>query len=325
MNLVERYIEAVKFWLPAHLKDDVAAELADDIRSEIEEAEREKRRPLTDDEIAAILKKRGRPMIAASHYLPKRSLIGPELYPIYILVLKIVALVSLIPLAIMWAMTFNFASHQFSAASAGDVWNQFISSLLTAFAIVTLVFAVIEHQGMKPQALDKWNPKTLRPVQDSSRIRRSTSVGDIAANMVLIAVFAAGYLSKTVYNSTGGYVTFSPEWVPYWQIVIALAVAEIALAATNLFKPYWSWPRIVARAAIDLGKIAAFAWLLQTNVVREIVAPGPARKAVDIVLSMSDIAAQHASQIAVMIAIVIAAIAIRRLWHLRPARTLLPA
>ncbi len=315
MNLVERYIEAIKFWLPAHLKDDVAAELADDIRSEIEEGEREKGRRLTDDEIAAILKARGRPMIAASRYLPKRALIGPELYPIYIFVLKIVALCCLIPPIMMAVTTINLGA---PFASFGHAWGQYVNSLLMSFAVVTLIFAVIERHGIDPAKPDTWNPKALRPVHDPSRIRRSSSVGEIAANMVLIAIFAAGYLSKTVYYSKGGHVTFCPEWVAYWQIVVALAVAEIALAASNLFKPFWSWPRIGARAAINFGKIAAFAWLLQAHMVRDIVAPAPARKAVDMVLSISDIAAQHAFQIAIVIAILIAASAIWRLWHLRP-------
>jgi hypothetical protein len=325
MNLVERYIEAVKFWLPAHLKDDVAAELADDIRSEIEEAEREKGNRLTDDEIAAILKTRGRPMIVASHYMPKRTLIGPELYPIYILVLKIVALVSLIPLAIMFVTTFDFGTYQFSVQSVGNVWNQFIYSLVTAFAIVTLIFALIEHQGMNPAALDKWNPKTLRPVHDPSRIRRSTSVGEIAANLVLIAIFAAGYLSKTVYDFRGGHLTVCPEWVPYWQVIIALAVAEIALAATNLFKPFWSWPRIIARAAIDLGKIATFTWLLQTHIVREIVASDSLRQPKDMLLSLSDTAVGYAPQIGVLVVAIIGVMVIWRLFHVRRARTTVAA
>jgi len=320
MNLVERYIEAVKFWLPAHLKDDVAAELADDIRSEIDEAEREKGRHLTEDEIAAILKARGRPMLVASRYLPKRTLIGPELYPIYILVLKIVAVCSLIPLAIMFATTFDFGTYQFSVQSVGNVWNQFIYSLVTAFAIVTLIFALIEHQGMNPASLDKWNPKTLRPVRDPSRIRRSASIGEIAANMVLIAIFAAGYLSRTVYDFKGGHITVCPEWIPYWQVIIAMAVAEVALAATNLFKPFWSWQRITARVAIDLGKIAAFAWLLQTNIVREVVAPDAWRPPTDMLLSLSNAAPRYVPQIAIVVVAIICVTAIWRIFHLRRAR-----
>ncbi len=82
MDLVERYIEAVKFWLPASMKEDVAAELKEDICSEIEEAEREKGRPLSKDEVGELLKARGAPLAVASKYLPQRSLIGPELYPL---------------------------------------------------------------------------------------------------------------------------------------------------------------------------------------------------------------------------------------------------
>ena len=255
-------------------------------------------------------------MIAASHYLPKRYLIGPELFPIYIFVLKIVALCCLIPPMIIAAMSFNLSA---PLLSVGQAWGIYINSLLMSFAVNTIIFAVIEYNGINPAKPDTWNPKSLRPVRDPSRIRRSSSVGEIAANMVLIAIFAAGYLSKTVYDFKGGHVVLCPEWIQYWQIVMALAVAETALAATNLFKPYWSGVRIVARAAIDLGKIAAFTWLLQSHVFREV--SGTMGPASNTLLSISEIAAQHSYQIALIVGLVIAAMAIWRLWHLRPAHS----
>jgi hypothetical protein len=37
MELLDRYLQAVKFWLPAEQQDDIAAELGEDIRSQIED------------------------------------------------------------------------------------------------------------------------------------------------------------------------------------------------------------------------------------------------------------------------------------------------
>jgi hypothetical protein len=39
MELIERYLQAVKFWLPKRQKDDIIAELSGDIYSQIEERE----------------------------------------------------------------------------------------------------------------------------------------------------------------------------------------------------------------------------------------------------------------------------------------------
>ena len=39
MELLERYLQAVKFWLPKEQKSDIIAELSEDLRSQIEERE----------------------------------------------------------------------------------------------------------------------------------------------------------------------------------------------------------------------------------------------------------------------------------------------
>src|SRR5579862_3287951 len=102
MELVERYLQAVKFWLPNEQQDDIVAELSEDIRSQMEEREEKLGRRLDDAEIGAILKGRGRPLMVANRYLPQQFLIGPALFPIYKFVLKIVALCYLVPWLLVW-------------------------------------------------------------------------------------------------------------------------------------------------------------------------------------------------------------------------------
>ncbi len=59
MDLVECYLHAVRFWLPRARQDDILAELSEDLRSQIDDRETELGRRLDEDEVAAILKKRG--------------------------------------------------------------------------------------------------------------------------------------------------------------------------------------------------------------------------------------------------------------------------
>ena len=56
MELVDRYLQAVKFWLPREQQDDIARELSEDILSQIEEQERGLGRLMTPAEIEALLK-----------------------------------------------------------------------------------------------------------------------------------------------------------------------------------------------------------------------------------------------------------------------------
>ncbi len=322
MDLVERYIEAVKFWLPKKLKDDIAAELRDDIASEIEEAERAKGRKLSEDEIAALLKARGAPLSVAGRYLPQRWLIGPELYPLYIFVLKIVAAICFIP-PLIGAFFFN------SDAALPGAFASPTYSLLVSFAIVTIIFAIIEHKGISPAKLANFNPKSLRPVADRGRIRRGESVGEIIGGLIVIGFFLAGYLSITTYalppsivvahghvamqQTLAGHITVSPQWVAFWQIIAAISIAEIAFAAANLFRPYWSLPRALIRMTIDLGKAAAFCWLLQSNVLREFVVQNADMPSFAGLYRLSALGAEFARPIFALLALIVLATAAWRI------------
>lgn len=326
MDLVERYIEAVKFWLPAKLKEDIAAELKEDIRSQIEEAEREKGRPLTEDEVAALLKERGKPLSVASRYLPQHSLIGPELYPLYIFVLKIVAAICFIP-PLLGTFVFNY-DPALPSAFASPTY-----SLLVSFAIVTLIFAIMERSSVNPATSQNWNPKSLRAVSDRNRIKRSTSVGDIIGNLIGIGFFLAGYLSITTYNMVPGFffmdghgmalgfarghITVAPEWIQYWQIIMAIAVVDIAFAASNLFAPYWTVSRTLLRLALDLAKTAAVCWLLQSHLLRAFTMQGASPDDAAGLFRISDLAAQYALPFGAMLVSIIVVKAIWRVVHVR--------
>jgi len=71
MELVDRYLQAVKFWLPKEQKDDILAELSADIQSQIEDRESSLNRALTQSEIEDILKHRGRPALLPAVSAPR--------------------------------------------------------------------------------------------------------------------------------------------------------------------------------------------------------------------------------------------------------------
>src|SRR4051794_10177607 len=110
MDLVERYLQAVEHWLPTKQRHDIIAELSEDIHSQIEEREASLGRPLITAEVEALLLERGRPMLVASRYLPQEYLIGPELFPIYRFVLKIVLLCAGVPTVLALVSLIAFGS-----------------------------------------------------------------------------------------------------------------------------------------------------------------------------------------------------------------------
>ena len=88
MELIERYLQAVKFALPQEQRDDIIKELRDNILSQIEEKEAELGHPLSEDEQVELLKKLGSPMHLASRYRKQQHMIGATMFPIYWKVLK---------------------------------------------------------------------------------------------------------------------------------------------------------------------------------------------------------------------------------------------
>ena len=84
MGLVERYLSAISAQPPCREADDIVAELGDAIASRIEDREEALGRPLTADEIEALVKDFGHPLVVAARYRNQQWLIGPEVYPFYL-------------------------------------------------------------------------------------------------------------------------------------------------------------------------------------------------------------------------------------------------
>ena len=103
MQLLDRYLTAVKFWLPKTQRDDIAAELAANLQAEIDDRAAELGRPLTEPETAAILKQHGSPVVVASRYQQEnrtvnfgRQFIGPIVFPFYWIAVKVTLVLLLV-------------------------------------------------------------------------------------------------------------------------------------------------------------------------------------------------------------------------------------
>ena len=89
MELLDRYLHALKTYLPKAQQRDIVAELSDNILSDVEEQEALLGRTLNRAEEVAVLRKYGHPLLAAGRYLPQQYLIGPGLYAYYWFALKV--------------------------------------------------------------------------------------------------------------------------------------------------------------------------------------------------------------------------------------------
>src|SRR5687767_4599485 len=155
MDLVERYMAAIRRNLPAAKADDIAAEIADDLHSRREDREEELGRPLNRDEVAAMLRSFGHPLVVAGRFRPHQYLIGPEVFPFYQFVMKIVLAVGAALVAGLAIISLVLGDTNLVRAVAQAVANLF-SFVLFATAVVTIVFAVLERSGFPTDHLAKW-------------------------------------------------------------------------------------------------------------------------------------------------------------------------
>ena len=251
MELLERYLHAVKFWLPKAQKEDIVAELSDDIRSEITAKEAELNRALNPSEVEGILKNCGRPILVAQRYLPQQHLIGPVLYPVYTFVLKIWALCYLLPWVLVWMIiTIWNRPYRYPLPVFLKGWSDLWLMTLSGFAIITVVFVVIERVNAKSRFIEEWNPRKLPAVRDPLRIPRGGSIGEISGAMVgsiwwLYVPYIPAYWGNTLH------LTFAPIWkVVYWAVFLPFGVS-IVLGCVNLFRPRWTSRRALMRLCGD--------------------------------------------------------------------------
>ena len=109
MNLIDRYVAEVGKNLPQKNRSDIETELHSTLQDMLEERSRETRKPIDDELTAEILKEYGPPAKVAASYQPERYLIGPNLFPGFLTVIKvvlpIVAAIALVRLGITLGQT----------------------------------------------------------------------------------------------------------------------------------------------------------------------------------------------------------------------------
>lgn len=261
MNLVDRYLRAVKEQLPRAQQDDIIGELSENLRAQMDEEEAARGRPLLDDEQAAILKRFGNPMVVAARYRGDtrsvsfgRQLIGPELFPTYAKVLTINVVITVLVTAVILLV------------GGGSLWSSIYGGLVPIaiqFGIVTAIFIAADRRFASDP--DRWDPFTVGSVDPGlddrsldgiathligsakpNTVPYSTSMLDLAVTAITLACSLAIGLPDSA-----GPMTAGPSWANlYVPVNILLAVALVGPIVT-LLRPTWTQFRVAARALFD--------------------------------------------------------------------------
>jgi hypothetical protein len=269
---VDHYLLHLKSLLPAKQRDDIAAELRESIRSAVEEREREQGRALADAELNDVLRGFGHPLLVAGRYLPMQHLIGPDVFALYWYAMQAVLIVITIVGGLLMGIALLTAPNAMQAALqvAIDFW--WIA--LQAAALVTLVFALLDHGKARFSFLDRFDARNVSAgilgVRGAplSAISRADTVFEIATTTILLLwwvewlAFPSEWLGVVLRLSDAAELFLYP--------VLALCIVELVRLGVDLVRPYRTVPRVALRLVLNFAWLALFVLAYRTEGLVEI-------------------------------------------------------
>jgi hypothetical protein len=260
-DLIDRYVHQVGVYVRPKERADIEAELRSQIQDQLDDRYGD---APTQSDIAAMLRQLGDPRTMAASYGGEQYLVGPDLYPFLLTVLRFG--LPLVPAVVVIA---NFVSALLSPE--GSDWiTLIVGSLFTAlqmvllfFAVVVIVFAILQHAGEEVRAATtgEFNPLELPAVDDPRAVDRAESGVGIALGtlfgIALLYYLQVGGLTLRFNLSDPGDVLPAPtSWI------IVLLVVNVSLVLLNLWallRRRWTFGMWLAQAAVEVvGALALY-------------------------------------------------------------------
>ena len=245
MEILDSYLRAVKRNLPRGQSADIIRELADELRSQFEEKESSLGRALTDAEIAGLLRQHGDPMTVARRYRQDSpsltigvELIGPELFPTYLIILGSTLVVSIAcTVLVLLLVHVPITVQVFYLPIFGQVFCQ------------TLAFIVLNFIRRKYPQPWYYPPAEITPMIP---IPRGYSVaGLILWVPVLLWWLALPYYPRLILGSSASHLKLSPAWHSFYLPLLFVILCSVSQRVINLFRPLWTWVIPFLRLAVN--------------------------------------------------------------------------
>jgi hypothetical protein len=257
-NLIDAYVSEVGRRLPRSTRKDIEAEIRSILQDMLDERSQKTGKPVDEEMTLEVLKAYGAPEKVAASYLGDRYLIGPRLYPTFIIVIRIALLV----IGILAAIGMGVAVYQTTLTPANTIQiilkaiTDFITSSFTTVGSIALIFAILEwalfHAGkqveFKGLPMEKeWDPNSLLKASPTNVVKMSETIVEIVGCCVAIVlfnfypqIFSLGIFSNGAWYIGAGNAAFTPllseaffHFVPYltavWVLTILLDIALLRL------------------------------------------------------------------------------------------------
>lgn len=272
MDMVSRYLYAVYNDLPKKsAREDIIAEIADALQSQIDEREAALGRPLTSDEEAALIKAYGHPRVVAGRYDAVPYLIGPDMLPFYWYTLRLV-LTIVLAVELIGGALFALGEGKMTIfiAALDAAWN----SAIYICGAVTVAFAVLERMNSRKTALERigvtsWDPRRLpAPPQSSVQpVSRVNTVIEFIVNVIAILALldvpgfrywvlyflVAGPLAGTHIPAAFNYPAWTPAYAGALIGAAVIAIGDVIAFFRPTLTTAYRWTRVAANTVTLIG------------------------------------------------------------------------
>ncbi len=257
--IFERYVLEVVRRLPRTQQRDVAAELRSTLQDAFDARMREQAGD-PDEAATVLLKDFGPPQDLAASYQPRRQhLIGPDNYPGFVRTLKIclIAIGALTLLGWLPTLADPPGSLVDLAVSVSDLVNDLLSSALTVFGLIVLIFALLEAASSpRPTVAQDWNPEDLPALADRDRIDRGGVVVEmvfLAFLLLLFNLFRDGFGATMSLDAEVHFVPFlGPEFSRHMPLINLFLFGSLGFNLVRWRQGRWNLATRAAEVCLGL-------------------------------------------------------------------------
>jgi hypothetical protein len=255
-DMIERYIHEVGRYVPQKERADIQAELRSQIHDQLED--RYGASP-TDENVAEVLRELGNPRRMATSYGGEQYLIGPDLYPAMMSVLRrgwvfvppIVVLVNVV------VALFGSEPVTFGGLLVQTILNV-MQSLWILTGVTVIIFVILQHSGEDLDEITgqskEFDPYALPEIDDPAGIDRVEASFGVAIGtfftLVLLYYLRVGGLTLRFDLSDPGDVLPVPV---VWLVVLILAiVGQVVMSLLALRRNRWTVGTLLVETAFEV-------------------------------------------------------------------------
>lgn len=256
-ELVERYVHQVGRYLPPKERAEIEAELRSQIEDQLDDRFGGSPSPA---EVALVLKELGEPRRMAASYGSEQYLVGPDLYPYMMGVLRYGWV--LVPAIVVFLTVFGAIVSAAETTVIGLIIEALVSAVEAALifsGVVVLIFAIVQHSGEQLEDTNKvFDPLELPEVDEPGSVDRFEAAFGIAIGILLALVSlywlrVGGLTLRFDLSNPGDVIPVPVHWL---LALIIMTILMVVLQVLALRRSRWSVSRLLAETVMEL--IGAF-------------------------------------------------------------------